>query len=574
MSRLFYPQLSTSSGFHQPFGATYTKEGTNFALYSAHATKVQLLIWEREGLRLPTQIFDLSPTQNKTGHIWHILVKNLLPRARYAYRLDGPDGPEHRFDNKKAVVDPYAKALDDDFYSRELACYEGDNLGNCLRGIVLRPDQYDWGDDNLPRVPVAKTVIYELHVKGFTRHPSSQTQFPGTFAALQEKLPYLKDLGVTSIELMPILAFDDDIPYKNEAGEELTNYWGYSPLSFFALHQAYFSRGKSYFLSEFKNLVKKAHALGLEIILDVVYNHTTESDHQGPIISWRGIDNAHYYLLSPHDKKYNMNLTGCGNTVSCNQPMMAKMIVDSLEYLAQEFHVDGFRFDLGSIFYYDKNGVFTHQPLVIKLINESPILRQLKLIAEPWDAAGLVLEGRFGGPHWFEWNGSFRDRLRKFVNFRQEKKNLYLHLVGEAPEFKFHHKKVDRSINFVTAHDGFTLRDLVSYDYKHNEENGFHNTDGSEINHSHNYGVEGETDNQKIINLRQKKALEMLSLASTAPGPLMLLMGDEMWRTQGGNNNAFCQDNSISWLNWDLLKENYPWWLQVKNLIATKSETI
>ncbi len=564
--------LSTSSGSHQPFGATVTPIGINFALYASHATAVQLLIWEKPNSRLPSQTFDLSSTKNRTGPVWHICIAGLSPHARYGYRVSGPITLGNRFDPSKVLLDPYARAIDRRFYSRELACYSGDNVSHCLRGIVLGPHQFNWENDTLPKVAASSTVIYELHVRGFTKHPSSQVAFPGSFAALTKKLPYLKDLGITTIELMPILAFDDDIPWQNAQGEELINYWGYSPLSYFALHDQYFSHNQSYHLSEFKTLVKKAHQLGLEIILDVVYNHTTEGDHQGPTLSWRGIDNQTYYLLSPQDRQYNMNLSGCGNTLRANQPIVAKMIVDSLEYLATEFHVDGFRFDLGGILYY-QDDQFTHTPLVIGLINQSPILSQLKLIGEPWDAAGLVLEGRFGGPTWWEWNGSFRDRLRRYVNWNQAEADLQAHLEGKAPEFVFFQKDPLRSVNFVTAHDGFTLRDLVSYDHKHNWENGFNNTDGTDNNQSYNYGIEGETDDGKICELRQQKALEMLTLLLATPGPTMISMGDELWRTQGGNNNAFCQDNSISWLDWNLLTKNSDWFTKVKNLLQSKSQT-
>lgn len=559
------PAANYFSGHPNPLGATFSPPQTNFAIFSAHATQAQLLLFH-PNRRYPYQKITLSPTRNKSGHVWHIALPELPANTRYAYRFDGPATLGNQFNPHKVVLDPYARALDWQFYDRARACGNDDNVATCLRGIVTPPDNFDWGDDHLPKIPLDKAVIYELHVRGFTYDPSSHTKFPGTFSALQEKLPYLKDLGVTSIELMPILAFDDDIPFRNSQGEELTNYWGYSPLSYFSFYPKYFSQPNKPDLTELKNLVKAAHALDLEIILDVVYNHTTEGNQDGPTLSWRGIDNQSYYALSPYDRRYTLDFTGCGNTLNANQPAVSKMILDSLDYLASEFHIDGFRFDLGATFYYNQEK-FVDQPEIINLINKDPILNQLKLIAEPWDATGLVMEGRFGGPNWLEWNGSYRDRLRHYVNYNQDRKDFQLHLAGRAPEFTFYHKNPELSVNFVTAHDGFTLRDLVSYTDPSNWENGFNNTDGSKHNLSRNYGVEGETANPEVLAERQAKAMEMLTYLFATPGVPMLSMGDEMWRTQGGNNNSFCQDNSISWLNWDLIKENGSWFDQVRHLV-------
>ena len=570
MSKLFYRQHEYSSGSHQPLGASVNDYGVNFALWSARADRVQLVIWENPDSPRPTQIIDLSAGEHKTGKVWHIQVEGLRPDVRYGYRVDGPSSVGNRFDPEKVLLDPYARAIDRRFYRRERACVPGDNLHHCLRGIVVGDDHFDWGDDHHPAHTPEKSVIYELHVKGMTRHPSSGVEYPGTFAGLTEKLEYLKDLGVTAIELMPVQAFDDDIPFQNPQGQELVNYWGYTQMSFFALEPDYFARGDGQYLSEFKKLVKRAHELDLEVILDVVYNHTTEANENGPVISWRGIDNQSYYLLSPANRHYYLNYSGCDNTFNAGTLAGMRLIVDSLEYLAREFHVDGFRFDLGAIFYYTDFG-FTHEPEIIHLINQSPILRSLKLIAEPWDATGLVLQGRFGGENWFEWNGEWKNRVRQFVNFGTQAENVKAHLRGSAPEFGFYHKNPAMSVNYAAAHDGFTLRDVVSYDYKHNEENGYYNRDGSNDNYSKNYGIEGETEDSGIRLTRQHKAFEMLSLTSQAPGMMMILMGDEMWRTQGGNNNAFAQDNSISWLNWGLL-ERYPIWCgRVKNLIKART---
>lgn len=572
MINLFSRPLKLDPGNHQPFGATSHGDEVNFVLYAGNATKVQLLLWDKPQHRRPSHIIDLSPSKNRTRNIWHLSVKGLPPRARYCFRVAGDNSiAGNRFDHHKALLDPYARAIDLSHYRREKACLPGDNSAYAARGIVLGDDLFSWGNDKLPHVPLKNTVIYELHVRGFTKHPSSQTTHPGTFAALIEKLPYLKSLGITTIELMPIHAFDDDIPYQNYAGEELINYWGYSQMSFFAIQPNYFSTNQGYYLSEFKKLVKKAHELDLEVILDVVFNHTTEANQNGPTLSWRGIDNQNYYLLSQENKNYYMNFTGCDNTLNCNHPMVAKMIVDSLEYYAREFHLDGFRFDLGAVFYYTNFG-FVNEPYVVELINKSPILSQLKLIAEPWDASGLVLEGRFGGAHWLEWSGSWQRRVREWVNFARGQDQVQAHLAGLAPEFVFYHKDPTLAVNYVCAHDGFTLRDTVSYTQKHNDLNGYHNQDGNINNFSCNYGVEGETSDPTIIALRQEKALQMLQLTAACPGAMMILMGDEMWRTQNGNNNPFTQDNEISWLDWQLLEKHQSWWQQVAAIIKSKSQ--
>ncbi len=570
MSKIYYKRHEISEGSHQPLGASVNEYGVNFALWSARAEKVQLVIWENPDSSRPTQVINLSPTKNKTGKVWHVQVEGLKADARYGYRVDGPSEPGNRFDWEKVLLDPRARAVDKKYYNRERACLPGDNSRCCLRGIVLGDDHFDWGSDQLPHHDPLKSVIYELHVRGATRHPSSGVEYPGTFAGLTEKLEYFRDLGVTALELMPIQAFDDDVPRQNPAGEELVNYWGYTQLSFFALQPEYFARGGGQYLSEFKKLVKKAHELGLEIILDVVYNHTTEANENGPVISWRGIDNQSYYLLSPANKNYYLNYSGCDNTFNAGTAAGARLIVDSLEYLAQEFHVDGFRFDLGAIFYYTDFG-FTHTPEIIHQINQSPILRHLKLMAEPWDATGLMLQGRFGGERWFEWNGEWKNRVRQFVNFGTQAENVKAHLRGQAPEFGFYHKNPAMSVNYAAVHDGFTLRDTVSYEYKHNEENGYYNSDGSNDNYAKNYGVEGETEDAGINFTRQHKAFEMLELTARVPGIMLLLMGDEMWRTQGGNNNAFTQDNSISWLNWELIEQNRDWYERVRNLIKTRT---
>ncbi len=570
MSKLFYRRKQVERGDPRLLGASVNERGVNFALWSSKATQVTLVLWENPESSRPTQMVELDPEEHRTGDIWHAQINELSLETRYGYQVDGPQEIGNFFDPQKVMLDPRARMIDKKYYSRQRACEPGSNLHRCLRGCVVGDDHFDWGSDQLPHTDPEKSVIYELHVKGATRHPSSGVDYPGTFDGLTEKLEYFRDLGVTALELMPIQAFDNDITTRTPDGETLTNYWGYSQMSFWAPQPEYFARGRHPRLSELKKLVKRAHALGLEIILDVVFNHTTEANEHGPKISWRGIDNSAYYLLSPANKRYYLNFSGCDNTFNAGTPAGSRLIVDCLEYWAREFHVDGFRFDLGACLYYTDFG-FTHQPEIMHAINQSPILRHLKLIAEPWDASGLVLQGRFGGENWFEWNGEWKNRVRRFVNFATEAENVKAHLRGAAPEYMFYHKNAMMSVNYAAAHDGFTLRDVVSYEHKHNEENGYYNQDGSDDNNAKNYGCEGETEDEGINFTRRMKALEMLAMTAHVPGMMMLLMGDEVWRTQGGNNNAFTQDNSISWLDWSALETQRAWWERVRGVIHSKS---
>ena len=560
----FTSHYQASPGSHQPLGATVNRFGINFALRSQHATSVKLLIWKHPQAHTPSQIFTLSPSANKTGHIWHILVEGLKPSCAYAYQIDGPDTPGNHFRPQKVLLDPYARDVDVRHHDRALACQENNKHYAGPRGLINKSNRFDWGHDRHPHHPPQQSVIYELHLKGITAHPSSGVEHPGTFAGLTEKLPYFAKLGVTALELMPIQAFDNDQSYHGRQ-----NYWGYSQLSFFALQPRYFAH--PHYLSEFKKFVKHAHELDLEVILDVVYNHTTEANEQGPTLSWRGIDNQNYYLLPPAAKNYYLNYSGCGNTFNANSQTGSQLIVDSLEYLAQEFHLDGFRFDLGGTFYYQHQG-YVDKPKILGLINKSPILRELKLIAEPWDATGLVLEGRYGGSKWYEWSSTWQNLIRQSVNFDQQTDTLYQYLKTGHPAFAQHHKNPALAVNYVASHDGFTLRDVVSYQHKHNHNNGFDNQDGNNQNFSHNYGFEGEQNDPGLTFHRQRQALKMLELTSKAPGMMMITMGDEMWRTLYGNNNAFNQDTPNNYLDWNLRQNYQEYFEQVRTLIHLKTQ--
>jgi glycogen operon protein len=559
--------FTTGRGFCQPFGATLRAGGINFAVCSRHAEGVHLVFF-KEGHEEPIVEIPLDPAVHKTGDIWHILVRGLPADLLYGYRVFGPMAAKagHRFNPNTIVLDPYARALSGGhrWGSPDILSVNGEANGNgkahyrhlSRRGRLVF-DDFDWEGDVPLRTPMAQTVLYELHVRGFTRHGSSDVAHPGTFLGLCEKVPYLKSLGVTAVQLMPVLEFDElDQVHKNPAnGEVLKNYWGYSPLSFFAPKASYAAQAGNQ-VREFKDMVKAFHRAGIEVILDVVYNHTSEGNEHGPTLSFRGLDNAIYYMLDREGRYY--NFSGCGNTLNCNHPLVRDLIIDSLTYLVAEMHVDGFRFDLASILGRGANGKPLDEPPLIQHIAEHPLLAGTKLLAEAWDAAGLSQLGKF--PAWGRWaelNGLFRDDLRRFV--RSEPNTTAsiakricgsLDLYGESARHLYH------SINFVTCHDGFTLNDLVSYEQKHNWANGEHNRDGWNDNFSYNCGHEGPTENPNINALRQRQMRNFLTLLLVSQGVPLLLQGDEFGRSQRGNNNAYCQDNETSWLDWGLAQKN------------------
>jgi len=544
-------------GASAPLGARVQPGGVNFSVFSKDATGIELLLFDDVNASRPATVITLDTRQHHTYHYWHVFVPNLAPGQLYAYRAHGPFEPEYgfRFDHEKVLLDPYGLAIAiPEAYDREAARKPGDNAGVAMKSVVADPTHYDWEGDRPLERPITETVIYELHVRGFTRHPNSglSASKRGTYAGLIEKIPYLEDLGVTAVELLPIFQFD---PQDAPAG--LVNYWGYQPVSFFAPHHAYSSRDEPLeVLDEFRDMVKAFHRAGLEVILDVVFNHTAEGSADGPTLCYRGLANDFYYILQP-DKASYADYSGCGNTLNANQPIVRRMIQDSLRYWVTQMHVDGFRFDLASILSRDEEGSPLQNPPVLWDIESDPLLAGTKLIAEAWDAAGLYQVGSFIGDTWQEWNGRFRDDVRRFVKGDNGSvPRLATRLLGSPDLYGHKGREAEHSINFVTCHDGFTLNDLVSYNHKHNEANGENNRDGSDENLSWNCGVEGPTDDPLIEALRNRQAKNFFALTLLSIGTPMLLMGDEVRRTQQGNNNAYCQDNELSWFDWHLLNRH------------------
>ena len=540
-------------GASSPLGATPYRDGTNFSLFSRHAAGVELLLFDRALDAQPARAIRLDPVANRTYHYWHAFVPGLRAGQIYGYRVEGPWAPANgmRFDPAKLLLDPYGRAVVvPEGYGREAARRPGDTTATAMKSVVVDPSAYDWEGDAPPRRASAQTIIYEMHVRGFTRHPSSGLgeDTRGTYAGLIRKIPYLQALGITAVELLPVFQFDaQDCPPGK------VNYWGYAPVSFFAPHAAYSSRRDPLGpVDEFRDMVKALHRAGIEVILDVVFNHTAEGDETGPTLGFRGIDNATYYILEENGRY--ANYTGTGNTLNANHPVVRRLIVDSLRYWVEEMHVDGFRFDLASVLARDPSGRPLPNPPVLWDIESDPVLAGTKLIAEAWDAAGLYQVGSFIGDSWKEWNGRFRDDVRAF--FRAEPGStpqIADRLLGSPSIYGHEGREAEQSVNFVTCHDGFTLNDLVSYNDKHNAANGEDNRDGTDDNRSWNCGVEGPTDDPAVEALRNRQAKNFLAVTLLSLGMPMILMGDEMRRTQSGNNNAYCQDNEASWLDWDLL---------------------
>jgi glycogen operon protein len=544
-------KTAENTGRSSPLGATVGDGGTNFSLFSRSATGVELLLFDREDDARPSRVIRIDPATNRTYHYWHVFVPGVQSGQIYGYRVEGPSVPASglRFDSAKVLLDPYGRGVVvPKNYTREAARRDGDNTATAMKSVVVDPGAYDWeGDIPLSR-PSARTIIYEMHVRGFTRHPSSGVgeKTRGTYAGLIEKVPYLQQLGITAVELLPVFQFDaQDCPLGK------TNYWGYAPVAFFTPHQAYSSRQDPLGpVDEFRDMVKALHRAGIEVILDVVFNHTAEGDHTGPTLSFRGIDNLTYYTLEAGGSQY-ANYTGCGNTLNANHPIVRRLIVDSLRYWVQEMHVDGFRFDLASILSRDASGHPLPNPPVLWDIESDPALAGTKLLAEAWDAVGLYQVGSFVGDAWKEWNGRFRDDVRDF--FRAERgsvRRVADRMVGSPEIYGHKQREAEQSVNFVTCHDGFTLNDLVSYNHKHNEANGEANRDGANDNRSWNCGVEGPTDNPVVEKLRNRQVKNYLTVTLMSLGVPMILMGDEVRHTQHGNNNAYCQDNELSWLDW------------------------
>ena len=544
-------------GSSSPLGATLSPNGVNFSVFSRHATGIQLLLFDRVEDAQAARVIRLDPSANRTYHYWHVFVPNVPPGQLYGYRVEGPFEPPSgmRFDPAKVLLDPYGRGvMVPATYGRAAARRPGDNTGTAMKSVVVDVSGYDWEGDAPLRRPSSRTIVYEMHVRGFTRHPSSGVPEPtrGTFAGLIEKIPYLQRLGVTAVELLPVFQFD---PQDGPPG--LVNYWGYAPVSFFAPHQAYSSRrDPTGPIDEFRDMVKALHRVGIEVILDVVFNHTAEGDHNGPTLSLRGLDNSTYYILDKDRARY-ADYSGTGNTLNANQPIVRRMIVDSLRYWVEEMHVDGFRFDLAAILGRGESGELMTNPPVLWDIESDPVLAGTKLIAEAWDATGLYQVGSFTGDCWKEWNGRFRDDVRSFFRGEDGSVGRFAdRLLGSPAIYGHKEREVEQSVNFVTCHDGFTLNDLVSYDQKHNEANGENNRDGANDNRSWNCGVEGPSDDPAVEKLRNQQVKNFLAVTMLSAGVPMFLMGDEARRTQHGNNNAYCQDNETSWFDWTLLAKH------------------
>jgi len=558
-------------GSSHPLGASLCPGGANFSVYSKNATCVEVLFFDDAEDGKPSRVIPLDPRRNRSYHYWHVFVPGVEAGQVYGYRVHGPFEPEKglRFDPEKLLLDPYARAMAvPKGYSRLAGSGPGDNTAVAMKSVVADTREYDWEGDAPLKRPFSGTVIYEMHVRGFTANPNSgvSPEKRGTYAGLIEKIPYLRDLGITAVELLPVYHYDEQ-----DAPPGFRNYWGYSPVSFFVPHTGYSSRRDPLGpLNEFRDMVKALHRAGIEVILDVVYNHTAEGNHTGPTLSFRGFENGAYYILEQSRFNY-ANYSGCGNTLDASHAVVRRMILDSLRYWVEEMHVDGFRFDLASVLSRDESGAPLANPAILWDIESDPALAGIKLIAEAWDAAGLYQVGSFVGDSWKEWNGRFRDDVRKFLKSDGGAVSAFASRILASPDIYGHQEREpEQSINFVTCHDGFTLNDLVSYNKKHNEANGEGNRDGTNDNLSWSCGVEGPSDDPEIEKLRNRQVKNFLAVTLVALGVPMLLMGDEVRRTQRGNNNAYCQDNEISWFDWSLLEKHRDVYRFVKTLVAAR----
>lgn len=560
--------LSVQPGDSYPLGAMLRDGGVNFCLYARGAETVELLLFATPDAAQPEVTIRLDPEVHHTFHYWHVFIAGLTEGQIYAYRVDGPYIPEKglRFNRNKVLLDPYARSVVGwRTYSRQAAIDGSDNCSQALKAVVTDPLQYDWEGDIHPKTPYAETIIYELHVSGFTQHPNSglPKEKRGTYAGLIEKIPYLQSLGITAVELMPVQQFD-----PSDAPASRDNYWGYSPVAFFAPHHGYSSQHDPLGpVNEFRDLVKALHQAGIEVILDVVFNHTTEGNHEGPTLSFRGLSNEAYYILED-DKIHYRNYSGCGNTLKTSA-ISGYLILDCLRYWVAEMHVDGFRFDLASVLSRGTTGEPINNPPILWMINTDPALAGTKIIAEAWDAAGLYQVGHFAGERFAEWNGPYRDVVRRFIRGDNGViRDLADRIVGSPDLYVQSQRGPNYSVHFITCHDGFTLYDLVSYNAKHNQQNGEDNRDGTQENWSWNCGAEGPTDDPTIQSLRLQQAKNLLTVWAMSQGTPMLLMGDEVLRSQQGNNNAYCQDNELSWFDWSAVTTHGTFLRFAKKLIA------
>ena len=530
-----------------PYGAIVREDGVQFVVFSKSATAMRVLLYRRVSDRESTRLIEFNPATDRWGDVWSVFVPGLRAGQLYHLQADGPYDPAsgHRFNLQARLIDPYAKALAGRFQSSD------DGVVRPPKCVVVE-DAFDWKGDRHLRRPFSETIIYEMHVRGFTRSSTSGVQHPGTYLGVIEKIPYLKSLGVTAVELMPVHEF----PMMESDGSrsDRPNYWGYDPIAFFAPHRGYMHGNKpGSQVYQFKEMVRALHAAGIEVILDVVFNHTAEGNDRGPTLSFKGLENSVYYMLND-DGTYK-NFSGCGNTVNGNHPTVREMIFHCLRHWVYNYHVDGFRFDLASILSRNRDGELVPNPPMVEIIAEDPMLADTKIIAEAWDAAGAFQVGCFATSRWAEWNGLYRDDIRRYWRGDAEMTGkIATRLSGSSDLYQPSGRQPYHSINFVTSHDGYTLNDLVSYEQKHNQENGEENHDGDNNNYSSNYGVEGPTRRRSITKLRIRQAKNFAASLLLSQGVPMILSGDEVLRTQRGNNNAYCQDNATTWFDWRLLE--------------------
>jgi len=563
-------RYSVQPGNWDNAGARVQRDGVNFCMFSRYAENVELLLFEGDTSTEPDAVIALDPRVHRTFFFWHIFVEGLPEGVYYNWRVGGNCDTRTigcRIDGDKALLDPWAVTVSDRLWNRAIASRPGDNVATAIRAQVVR-DVYDWEGDTPLHIPLNAAVIYEMHVAGFTRHPSSGVAQPGTFGAVMEKIPYLQGLGITHVELMPVMAFDaQDVPPKT-AARGLENYWGYSTHSFFAPHPG-FALDPARARDEFRDLVKALHGAGIGVILDVVFNHTAEGGVDGPTISFRGFGNEMFYHLDFRDRRIYRDYTGCGNTVNCNHPMVTRFLIDALLYWVRQMHVDGFRFDLASALARGEDGNPQYHAPILWATELSPTLGSSHIIAEAWDAAGLYQVGDFPGYRWAEWNGRYRDLMRSFVKGDAGLiAEVATRIAGSSDMYQDRGRLPSNSINFITCHDGFTLWDLVSYNDKHNEANGEDNRDGHDHNLSWNCGVEGPTDDPEILALRRRQARNFVAILMLSQGVPMLRCGDEVLQSKQGNNNTYCQNNEVSWFDWRLLGHNCGMHDFVRSMIA------
>jgi glycogen operon protein len=570
-----YQGLKVRPGRPFPFGAYEVPGGVNFSIFSKHATYCSLVLFEKgarepfaeipfRGAFLKADTGEPAWGEFRIGNVFTMMVFDLDDEnIEYGYRMDGPypraqkgHPAVFRFDPAQVMLDPYARAIG----GRDIWAEQPDWSEPFPHRSRIVHDDFDWDGDRPLEIPMEDLVVYEMHVRGFTRHPSSNVRHPGTFAALRAKIPYLRDLGVNCVELMPIFEFDEfeNSKRNDETGEMLLNYWGYSSVGFFAPKAGFASTGRmrdaTMVADELKTTIRDLHSNGIEVMLDVVFNHTAEGNEQGPCISYKGIDNPTYYMLTPEG--FYFNFSGTGNTLNCNNPIVRDMVLNALRYWASEYHIDGFRFDLAAILGRDALGYPLANPPLLETLAYDPVLGKCKLIAEAWDAGGLYQVGSFPAyGRWAEWNGKYRDTLRRFLKADGAMSSAMALALTGSPDL-YTGRSPTASINFVTCHDGFTLADMVSYDGKHNEANGEHNNDGANDNNSWNCGAEGPTEDRGVLDLRRRQIKNALAMLLVSQGVPMILMGDEIARTQRGNNNTYCHDNELNWFDWSLVEAN------------------